>query len=205
MWLRDRRGRSFYYAHLDSQLVRRGQRVQPGDTVGLVGNTGNARTTPPHLHFGLYQRGPVDPYPYLHEPQIPVPEVVADISRFGRWHRVAVPRANLRSGPTTTAPVRRRLPRHTALQLAGSSSTWHRVQLPDGTAGFIAASLLRPTDAPLRTASFTRAPVRHRPALTAAVTDSLNGEPVDVHGRFEQFLLIQRAYGAIGWVQDESG
>ncbi|RYZ44926.1 MAG: M23 family metallopeptidase, partial [Chitinophagaceae bacterium] len=45
---------TLYYAHLDEQLVTNGQRVKSGDTVGLVGNTGNARTTPPHLHFGIY-------------------------------------------------------------------------------------------------------------------------------------------------------
>ena len=43
---------SIYYAHLDSQLVSVGQRVVRGDTLGLVGNTGNAITTAPHLHFG---------------------------------------------------------------------------------------------------------------------------------------------------------
>ena len=63
VWLRDGRGHALYYAHLDRQLVREGERVSPGDTVGLVGRTGNARTTPAHLHFGVYRRGegPVDP------------------------------------------------------------------------------------------------------------------------------------------------
>ncbi|MFW5726801.1 MAG: M23 family metallopeptidase, partial [bacterium] len=51
------RGFNLYYAHLDSQTVVPGQRVQPGDTLGFVGNTGNARTTPPHLHFGIYKFG----------------------------------------------------------------------------------------------------------------------------------------------------
>ncbi len=51
-----------YYAHLDSQLVIEGQRVVKGQTIGLVGNTGNARTTAPHLHFGIYTMGgPIDP------------------------------------------------------------------------------------------------------------------------------------------------
>jgi len=60
-----------YYAHLDTQSVERGQFVQAGDIVGTVGNTGNAITTPPHLHFGVYLRrrgrrgGARDPYDFL--------------------------------------------------------------------------------------------------------------------------------------------
>lgn len=60
-----------YYAHLDSQLVETGQFVRAGEVVGTVGNTGNAITTPPHLHFGVYLRrqgrrgGARDPYFFL--------------------------------------------------------------------------------------------------------------------------------------------
>lgn len=60
-----------YYAHLDEQLVAPGDFVLAGDVVGTVGNTGNAITTPPHLHFGVYIRrqgmrgGARDPYPFL--------------------------------------------------------------------------------------------------------------------------------------------
>ena len=60
-----------YYAHLDTQLVQRGQFVQAGEVIGKVGNTGNAITTPPHLHFGVYLRrrgmrgGARDPYHFL--------------------------------------------------------------------------------------------------------------------------------------------
>lgn len=60
-----------YYAHLDTQLVRPGDFVLAGEPVGTVGNTGNAITTPPHLHFGVYLRrrgmrgGAQDPYPFL--------------------------------------------------------------------------------------------------------------------------------------------
>jgi peptidoglycan LD-endopeptidase LytH len=56
-----------YYAHLDSQSVGPGDFVSVGDPLGTVGNTGNARTTPPHLHFGVYvrRRGARDPYPFL--------------------------------------------------------------------------------------------------------------------------------------------
>lgn len=61
------RGQSHYYAHLSRQAVSTGQQVDAGEVVGYVGNTGNARTTPPHLHFGIYSRGegPIDPLPFV--------------------------------------------------------------------------------------------------------------------------------------------
>ena len=59
--------RTLYYAHLDRREVSPGARVRPGDVVGFVGNTGNARATAPHLHFGIYRpgSGAVDPLPFI--------------------------------------------------------------------------------------------------------------------------------------------
>jgi murein DD-endopeptidase MepM/ murein hydrolase activator NlpD len=55
-----------YYAHLDKQKVRSGQFVKRGQVVGTVGNTGNARYTPSHLHFGIYKENEaVNPLPYI--------------------------------------------------------------------------------------------------------------------------------------------
>ena len=59
---------TLYYAHLDKQLVKEGQVVNKGETLGLVGNTGNARHTPSHLHFGIYtSAGPIDPFPFVNK------------------------------------------------------------------------------------------------------------------------------------------
>jgi len=55
----------YYYAHLDSFAIETGDTIKKGEILGFVGNTGNARTTPPHLHFGIYSGGPVDPAPFL--------------------------------------------------------------------------------------------------------------------------------------------
>lgn len=67
-----------YYAHLDKQLVQEGQFVKKGEVVGLVGNTGNARYTPSHLHFGVYTfNGPVDPLPFVNRAIKTAPAVPA--------------------------------------------------------------------------------------------------------------------------------
>lgn len=67
------RGLALYYAHLDRHAVSRGDRVSTGDVVGYVGTTGNARGTPPHLHFGIYARGEgaIDPAPFVVDPPRP--------------------------------------------------------------------------------------------------------------------------------------
>lgn len=56
-----------YYAHLDDYAeISAGDRVAPGTVLGYVGNTGNARGTPPHLHYGVYTgAGAINPYPLL--------------------------------------------------------------------------------------------------------------------------------------------
>lgn len=52
------------YAHLDTILVREGQRVQQGEVVGSMGRTG--RATGVHLHFEIRKnKAPVDPLNYL--------------------------------------------------------------------------------------------------------------------------------------------
>lgn len=59
-------GQSIYYAHLDSQAVSAGQVVKKGAIVGFMGNTGNAKYTASHLHFGIYTgSGAIDPLLYI--------------------------------------------------------------------------------------------------------------------------------------------
>jgi murein DD-endopeptidase MepM/ murein hydrolase activator NlpD len=63
-----RRDIYLYYAHLEEWLVEEGSYVRAGDPVGRVGNTGNARYTPPHLHIGLYDgwwSRPIDPWNFF--------------------------------------------------------------------------------------------------------------------------------------------
>ena len=66
----------YYYAHLDRYAdgIREGQRLEPGELIGYVGDTGNANPGDYHLHFEIsttddprrYWGGsPLNPYPLL--------------------------------------------------------------------------------------------------------------------------------------------
>lgn len=68
VWVRSLDGtRTFYYAHLDKQLVSEGQEVEIGEILGTVGNTGNASGGPPHLHFEVIDESgkSMDPLPFM--------------------------------------------------------------------------------------------------------------------------------------------
>ena len=81
LWLVDHAGNDFYYAHLSgyTTLARNNRSVHRGDVIGFVGNTGDAFTTQPHLHFEVHPTGllylgydgAVDPTTYLRSWSLP--------------------------------------------------------------------------------------------------------------------------------------
>ena len=148
VWLKTH-GMNQYYAHLDSQSVRPAQRVRVGDTLGWVGNTGNARFTPPHLHFGVYRfgRGAIDPFPFIDNAVPEPPLIETDTALLKRLARVSAAAANLRAAPTIRSAVVGTYPQHTLLHLRGASGKWFRVALPNGQRGYVHQSLVGPAEA----------------------------------------------------------
>jgi hypothetical protein len=75
LWLHDGAGNAFYYAHLSgyTPVALHGAHVKAGQVLGYVGHTGDAITTPYHLHFEVHpasllymgEDGAVDPTSYL--------------------------------------------------------------------------------------------------------------------------------------------
>ena len=207
VWLRDPvRNANIYFAHLDSQYVQNGDRVQVGDTIGFVGNTGNARTTPPHLHFGVYRRGQgaVNPAPFITHPAGDLAELTVDLSHLGSTLRLRNDGIRLRSAPGLRSPVIRQLSEHTPLRVLGGSGEYYRVRLPDGIQGYVAARLTEDASQPVgRQAIVAGAEtVLAAPTLGAPAVARLNqGTQVPVLGRFDGFIYVVGPDGSPGWVE----
>lgn len=116
-----------------------GSRVEPGDVIGFCGNSGNAVTTPPHVHFGWYRSGKAkDPHRalvrWLRAAEDHVAGVVADTQskRLAQMDRLTFSR---RFGDSFT-------PSASDLQVVGGS-LWASGSSPTGGALSLAEAALQ--------------------------------------------------------------
>lgn len=208
VWLRDGRyGRRLYYAHLDRHAVEEGTWVEAGDTLGFVGNTGNARTTPPHLHFGVYLRGegPVDPYFHLLEPDGREVPFVGDSTLVGGWIRVAAPGARLRARASAAAPVIAEAPGQSPVEVLAGTGRWYLARLPGGETGYLDLRETRPLEPMYSAAVAAASLLRSRPTPGGVATDDIaGGEIVPILGRYGDQLLVRHPSGLLGWIGSTS-
>jgi murein DD-endopeptidase MepM/ murein hydrolase activator NlpD len=203
VWLQDTAARRrFYYAHLDRTALPGSTRVAAGAVIGFVGNSGNARTTAPHLHFGLYSAGALDPLPYLAADDGRAPEPTATPADWGVLYRVATRGGSRGRETPRLSGTSRLLPQGTSLTVEAVSAAAWRVRLPDETRVYVPASSVTPARPALRRVVTTsRAPLRERPNPTAVtITELPPGESLDVVGVFETSTLVRREDGLTGWL-----
>ncbi|HUF48420.1 MAG TPA: M23 family metallopeptidase [Vicinamibacterales bacterium] len=204
IWLSptDGQRRRLYYAHLDGWAVDNAATVRAGDVIGYVGNTGNARTTPPHLHFGVYDRGPVDPHPFVLADDRPPARISGSVDLVLAWARVTTADAPLRERPSAGSAVRRQLGRGAVVQVLSASGQFYRVRLPDGAWGWLSAGQVMAAGAPMSTTTLASAvPVLDRPVPESAVIETrAAAETIDILGHFADYHLVRLSETRVGWI-----
>lgn len=142
VWIRDnKRNQSLYFAHLDSLIAKSGTYVNPGDTIGTVGNTGNARYTPPHLHFGIYSNGPINPYTHIAEITDQSTPIGDHLALLGQ-PVVTTKSSFLRNEPRRRSKVIDTLQQATSLEVEAVIANYLRVTTSEGTKGYLQRELL---------------------------------------------------------------
>jgi murein DD-endopeptidase MepM/ murein hydrolase activator NlpD len=145
VWLRDaKRKQSLYYAHLDSIAPISGK-VKRGDTLGFVGNTGNARTTPPHLHFGIYKgyRGAINPLHFVNKTRR-IEEFPQISGNIPQKLVVQSSKANLRNRPSTSnSKILSISKAQDTLQVLGKTNEWFHIRTTANKAFYIHESLVK--------------------------------------------------------------
>jgi murein DD-endopeptidase MepM/ murein hydrolase activator NlpD len=205
VWLHDqKRGLHLYFAHLQTQDVEQNTYVVPGQRIGTVGNTGNARRTPPHLHFGIYVRGegPVDPVNFIKKINSKPNEISADIELLGQWARSNRSRVSLKVSTASRSLEIARLSTHSAMKVQAAAGNAYRVILPDGLSGYVPARDIESIAQSLET---QRADLIHEvksaPIASAVVVEEIDGgEEFAVLGHYDRYLLIRTPSDKLGWL-----
>jgi murein DD-endopeptidase MepM/ murein hydrolase activator NlpD/SH3-like domain-containing protein len=202
----DNKDFTLYYAHLDQQLVEPGQPVKTGDTIGLMGNTGNARTTSPHLHFGIYTNsGAIDPLPFVDRATKMPGKISAQLSNIGNWvkNNKAI---KMFSAPTADAQHSLNLESNTLLKADAATGSWYKVSLPDGEKGFVISSAITAVSSPVRQVSLkTEQPLLDGPNdIAARKTTLLKGEPISILAVYKDFFFVKDRNNKEGWISKKA-
>jgi murein DD-endopeptidase MepM/ murein hydrolase activator NlpD len=187
-----------YYAHLDSQLAREGQIVKVGDTLGLMGNTGNARTTPTHLHFGIYTNGgPINPLPFVEtKPQTPY-NITAPLNAINSYAHTT--RATAIYAGTSRSDSNINITAFSPLHIIAAAANWYKVRSADSTEGFVSSDVVSTT-------SYRKIAVRqgnkiyNQPDTAAAAKLTIAKDTVaNVLGSYSGFYFVKYRE-EVGWV-----
>lgn len=200
VWMRpDNKNYTLYYAHLDEQLVTDGQVVKVGDTLGLMGNTGNARNTAPHLHFGIYGNGgAIDPLPFVNPDIKTPPAITAAAVNIGKYLRAEGRQAKFYPG-LNEQPVT--LPQDALLQVSAAAADWYKVSLPDGRQGLIKSSQADALKEIRKLSWKDDRFVFDMPDSTAARKTTIKaGNAVSILAAFNEYYYIRTQADVTGWV-----
>jgi murein DD-endopeptidase MepM/ murein hydrolase activator NlpD len=183
---------SLYYAHLDEQSVSSGDNVKAGDVVGLIGNTGNAASTTPHLHFGIYAiGGAVDPLPFIDPAKKEPKQVQSDTGILNSYARLTAT-----SKVTDAVSIKA----GSVVRLSSATESSYKIETPDGRTGIVKNSVISKKELNAYQLK-TDVSLFDTPTDAAAVVKVLlSGSRVSVIGNYNDWQFVE-ASGFKGWIR----
>lgn len=186
----DASGYNIYYAHLDEQFVKTGQKIKAGEQIGLVGNTGNAKNTIPHLHYGIYtNNGAIDPLAFIDTKRSEPKNITAPAKNINSWmHTIA--KGMVTAGPSATSEIVGQTLNGDAVFVESATDKFYRILLPDGVRGYLPANLVSALSYKKITAS-THTRLLDQPGTNAAAKTTIpKGTSMNIIGNYFEFSLV---------------
>ncbi len=198
----DDRDYTLYYAHLDSQIATEGQSVKAGDVIGLMGNTGNAKYTPTHLHFGIYTNGgAIDPLPFVQKTNVQPGEITASLQVLnGYVHNTKT--AEVFTSPAGSKSGIEKLNTGTPMQIVAATGSMYKIRLPDEEEAFISSAVVTNANEPMKVIAIDSSAVLLSTATETAAGKALitKGTKLKVYGTYKDFYFIESAL-IRGWIR----
>jgi hypothetical protein len=194
------RDMTLYFAHLQTIIVEDDTYVKKGDTLGTVGNTGNARTTPPHLHFGIYKNGPVDPYHFVAKTSLRAKSVQGDLNIVGtkaRTNRAA----RLFDIRNSSFDDEVSLQKWQYVEVISAFQSKYRVRTPAGVIGSISMRDIEPILDPIHPVDLPeQLLVLDLPTSGHSIIEEAKADQITILAKDTAHWYVRSDTGVAGWV-----
>jgi SH3-like domain-containing protein len=167
-----------------------------------MGNTGNAKSTSPHLHFGIYTfGGAIDPLPFVNREIRTPAKITAPLKSIYSWVRnnKAV---KVYTAPAIDAATLVSIEPNMIMKVESATADWYKVSLPGGETGFIASGNVVQATTPIRKVTLKRP----NALLDAPIADAARkttvgaGQQLNVLGAYKNFFYVSNQNKTEGWI-----
>ena len=201
IWARDTlRDLAMYYAHLQEVYVETGDYIRRGDTIGSNGNSGNAVTTYPHLHFGIYGGGAIDPFPYVVEKRTEPSSILADSSWLNKAIRIDNPDGTNRN--LYSRRLNQFMSHEEYASVIGVTSTYYKVRKATGEMSYVFYDYIEPLNRAIQKVTLDRdIEFYTKPSVEISNSEIVpEGTTIKILAKSGQMSYCELQNGIQGWV-----
>ncbi len=201
IWMRDtQRNQTIYYAHLEEVLVDSASYVTKGDTIGTVGNSGNAQTTHPHLHFGIYKNGAVDPYPFVVDEKKKYRKLLAKSKWIGRLARSKHDGYLYKGG--LKSRFKSELLKGEYFEVVGRTGAYYKVRLANNELAYVFYDNIEDMNRPIGSAQLDGIELLDSPIENSLAIKHNPVNTIKYLARTTGYVFVETEENLTGWIEN---